>query len=118
MLAETYQDSQGYKDYLKLPKSYQSPQAEQLYKQGYEARRTVENLPCKNGGTIKSCLDAKVSIKVVDDLGWNVTPYRDGYYVERKMILNNLQLSYRWQVSSTGTVSAENGHAIGLMDNQ
>lgn len=115
VFAEGYQDTQGYKDYLKLPKTYQTPEMEQSYKDSYEARVKVENLPCKMGGTINDCLNKKASIPAVDDLGWNTTPYQGEFNIERTMILDNrLVLKYQWHVTADGHITATNGHAIGI----
>jgi hypothetical protein len=112
---ESYQNTQGYKDYKKLPSTYQSPEMEAMYKQGYDARQKVENLPCKTGGTVKDCLDKKANIPAIDDAGWVTSPYKGGFEVERIMLMNNgLRLIYRWYVSPSGEVAAVNGYAIGI----
>ena len=110
----TYQDRQGYKDYLKLPKAYQSQEMAAVYKNGYTAEEKVKNLPCKMGGTINDCLDKKASLPAVDDLGWITSPYQGEFEVERMMLLDNLRLVYRWHVSADGQVTATNGKAIGI----
>lgn len=114
LYGETYKDTQGYKDYLKLPSQYHSPEMESAYKNGFEARQKVENLTCKSGGTVKQCLDEKGRVKAVDDLGWSTTPYGGGFYVERLMTLSNMKLQYRWFVAADGSVKPDNDKAIGI----
>ena len=79
-----------------------------------EAESMVMTLPCKSGGTVDQCLNKKAILKVVDDLGWKVYPTKDGFDVERLMLLNTRKMVYRWHVSNSGTVSAINGKAIGI----
>ena len=112
--AESYKDTQGYKDYLKLPDKYKSPAMEAIYKNGYEAEQKVKNLPSVKGGTVGQFLDKKASVQVVEDLGWITAPYQGGYTVERLLLLGKIKLIYRWSVDSNGKVKAVNGKAIGI----
>ena len=111
-IAEGYKDSQGYKDYLKLPDSYKSPEMEAVYKNGFEAKQKVKNLPAIEGGTVEQYLDQKAKIPAVDDLGWNTIPYQGGFSVERVMLLDNMKVKYEWFVDSNGVAKAINGKAM------
>lgn len=112
--AETYKDTQAYKDYLKLPEKYKSPAMEAMYKNAYEAKQKVINTSCNKGGTIGEYLDKKADIPAVEDLGWTTRPYQGDYEVERLMMLGDMKLIYRWNVDSNGIVKAVNGKAMGL----
>lgn len=112
--AESYKDSQGYKDYLKLPDKYKSPAMEAIFKNGYEAEKKVKNLPSAAGGTVEQYLDNKAKIPAIDDLGWITKSNQGGFWVERRMLLNNMILIYRWSVDSNGIVKPINGKAIGI----
>lgn len=112
--AETYQDTQSYKNYKKLPKNYQSSELESIYRDGYAARKTVEDLPCKTGGTVNDCINQKSAIKAVDDLGWNTFPYQGEFDVERTLLIGSMRTVYRWHVDKSGKATATNGHAIGI----
>ncbi len=59
--AESYKDTQGYKDYLKLPDKYKSPAMEAMYKNAYEAEQKVKNLPSVKGGTVDQFLNQKAN---------------------------------------------------------
>ena len=114
--SESFKDWQPYKDYLKLPKKYQSPKMDKMYKDSYEAEKIVRNLLSKTGGTVDMCLNKKADLPAVNDLGWNVYPLSDGAFkVERIMLLNNkMQLKYKWHVNKNGKAKAVNGKAIGI----
>jgi len=112
--AEDYKNTQGYKDYLKLPDKFKSTAAEELYKKGYEAEQKVKRLPSSKGGTVDQFLDNKANVPAVEDLGWTTRPYQGGFKVERVLLLGKMKLIYRWSVDSNGTVKAVNGKAIGI----
>ncbi len=73
---------------------------------------------CSEGGTIDQCLNQKVIVPAVEDLGWKVYPRDDGFEVERLMLLNQtknmMKLSYKWHVDFYGAVKPINGKAMGL----
>ena len=87
-----------------------------------EAQRTfqpieiVKDFPCKQGGTIQSCLNQKLNVPAVRDLGWSVKKASGRYIVEKKVHIKGLRSPtiYRWSVTSDGSVSPENGHALSL----
>jgi len=112
--AESYKDTKGYKDYLKLPDKYKSSAMEAMYKNSYEAKQKIINLPSSKGGTLGQYLDNKANTSAVNDLGWVTKPYQGGYEVERSMMLGNMKLIYRWNVNSNGVIKAINGKAIGI----
>jgi len=112
--AEGYKDTQGYKDYLKLPDKYKSPVMEAMYKNAYDAEQKVKSLPAVKGGTIQQFLNKKASVPAVEDLGWTTRPYQKGFEVERMLLLGTMKLIYRWNVDSKGRVKAVNGKAIGI----
>jgi hypothetical protein len=76
----------------------------------------VKDSPCKQGGTIQTCLNQKLNVPAVRDLGWSVKEASGKYIVEKKIHINGLRSPtiYRWSVTSTGSVSPENGHALSL----
>lgn len=111
---EAYKDTQGYKDYLKLPAKYRSPAMEEIFKNGYEAEQKVKNLPSVKGGTVGQLLDKKAGVPAVEDLGWNTRSYQGGFEVERVLLLGKMKLVYRWSVESNGIVKAINGKAMGI----
>lgn len=76
----------------------------------------VKNLPCAQGGTVEDCLIKKTAIPAVKDLGWSTKEVENGYLVERTIQIGGLKSPtiYRWQVSSNGTATPVNGHAIGI----
>lgn len=82
------------------------------------AQKIVMSQTCSEGGTIDQCLNKKVIVPTVEDLGWKVYPRNDGFEVERLMLLNQtknmMKLSYRWHVDFYGVVKPINGKAMGL----
>ena len=112
---DAYKQTQGYKDYQKLPEKYKSPEMEKMYRDGYAAEMKVKILKCKKGGTVQDCLDKKASVPAVEDLGWITSPYQGGWNIERMMLLNGtMKLVYKWRVEPDGTVKPVNGKAIGI----
>lgn len=87
-----------------------------------EAQRTfqpieiVKGFPCKQGGTIQSCLNQKLNVPAVRDLGWSLKKASGRYIVEKKVHIKGLgsPTIYRWSVTSDGSVLPKNGHAISL----
>lgn len=82
-----------------------------------EAKQIVKQLPCSKGGTIDDFLNKKALIPAIDDLGWKAYPRKDGFEIERLMLLtanNIMQLKYQWHVSFAGEVRPINGKAMGL----
>lgn len=114
VFAESYKDTQGYKNYLKLPDKYKSPEMEAIYKNSYEAEKKVKNLLSVDNISVGELLDKKARIPAVEDLGWVTSPVQGGYEVERIMLLGGRKLVYRWSVTSKGEVKAVNGKAIGI----
>ncbi|MBO1225488.1 MAG: hypothetical protein JYX80_13780 [Candidatus Scalindua sediminis] len=84
--------------------------------EGWEqAEETVKNLPCSKGGTVDQYLTKKAEVPAVEDLGWHVYPRKNGFEVERLLLLNQkMSLEYRWHVDLTGKVKAINNEAIGI----
>lgn len=82
------------------------------------AQKIVMSQTCSEGGTIDQCLNQKVIVPAVEDLGWKAYPRDDGFEVERLMLLNQtksmMKLSYRWHVDFYGAVKPINGKAMGL----
>ena len=84
--------------------------------EGWEqAEEIVKNLPCSEGGTVDQYLTKKAAIPAVEDLGWRVYPRKDGFEVERVLLVNQrLSAIYRWHVDKTGKATPVNGKAIGI----
>jgi hypothetical protein len=111
--SESFEESKWYEDYSKMPDKYKSPAAEKMFRDGYEAELKVKMLPCKQGGTIKDCLDLEAAIPAVEDLDWITSPYEGGFEVERLMLLNGTtKLKYHWRVNPDGSVVPVNNKAI------
>lgn len=112
---ESYKDSQLYKAYSELPDKYKTIETEKLYKNSYAAENKVKNFPCSEGGTIEQFLNKKAEIPAIEDLGWNVYPWEDGFEVERRLLLDQgMSLEYKWHVDNSGKVKPLNGKAIGI----
>ena len=79
------------------------------------AEKIVKNLPCSKGGTIDQHLTKKADIHALEDLGWHVYPRKDGFEVERKLLLDQrMSLLYKWHVDKSGKAKPLNGKAIGI----
>ena len=90
-------------------------QAEPEAIQWEDAEKIVKNLPCSKGGTVDQYLTKKAQVPAVEDLGWNVYPRKDGFEVERLLLLDQrMSLEYRWHVDLKGKASPVNGKAIGV----
>ncbi len=80
-----------------------------------QAEEIVKNLPCSQGGTVDQYLAKKAEIPAIEDLGWNVYPRKDGFEVERLLLLDQrMSLEYRWHVDKSGKAKPLNGKAIGI----
>ena len=80
-----------------------------------EAEETVKNLPCSEGGTVDQYLTRKAAIPAVEDLGWTTSSWKDGFYVERLLLLDQtMPMRYRWHVDLKGKVKPVNGKAMGI----
>lgn len=80
-----------------------------------EATNIVKKLACTRGGTVDEFLTKKAGVPAVEDLGWMTFPRKDGFEVERFLLLNNrLKLQYKWHVFFDGHVKPINGKAIGI----
>lgn len=84
-----------------------------------DAEEIVKNLPCSKGGTVDRYLTKKANVPEVEDLGWNVYPGKDGFEIERLLLLDQrMPLEYRWHVDSKGKAKPINGKAIGITKTQ
>ncbi|MCP4259081.1 MAG: hypothetical protein GY774_16470 [Planctomycetes bacterium] len=110
---KSYKDWQPYKDYLRLPKSYHSPEMEKSYKDSYEAEEIVKNLPCSKGGTLDQYF-SKNRHPQLEDLGWNEFTGENGVDVVREFLGQTKILEYKWHVDKTGKAKAINAEAIGI----
>ncbi len=80
-----------------------------------QAEEFVKNLPCSRWGTIDQYLTKKAETPSIEDLGWHVYPKKDGFEVERLLLINQkMKSKYRWYVYKTGKVTPLNGKAIGV----
>jgi hypothetical protein len=84
--------------------------------EGWEqAEEIVRKLPCSEGGTIDQYLTKKADIPAMEDLGWHVYPRKDGFEVERMLLLDQrMSLLYKWHVDKSGKAKPLNGKAIGI----
>jgi hypothetical protein len=111
---ETYKNWKPYLEYLMLPSSYHSPEAEESYRIAFEAEKAVKNQPSKDGGTLEKYFQELANKPVVDDLGWATYVSEGGISVERIILINGRATIYRWSVNQHGDVSTENGAAMSI----
>ena len=94
------------------PKPHYSKPVEVNWEQ---AEGIVKNLPCSKGGTVDQYLTKKAEIPAVEDMGWITKTLKNGFSVERLLLLNQtMSLWYRWHVDTTGKAKPVNGKAIDI----
>ena len=82
----------------------------------YLAEQKVKTLPSRHGKTIDAYLTNMAKIPMAEDLGWKVYTVKDGYEVERSILINNSKtLRYKWKVPDSGEVSPVDDRARSLM---
>ena len=81
----------------------------------YLAEQKVKTLPSIHGDTVDSYLTNMTKIPMAEDLGWKVYAIKDGYEVERSILIDNSKtFRYKWKVSNTGEVTPLDDEARNL----